>query len=304
MRTTRRLVLALLAAAALGSCGDSKPASAKAAPTGREGWPAEVRFGLVPSEGGTDIVERFGPMIRHMEKELGIPVRGLSASDYQGVITAMQNDQVEVAYFGPQSYVIAHRIAGAEAIVKELSDAGVSGFWAILVARKDSGCTSLADAKGRSLAFVSPASTSGYLVPAVALESELKIPVGDYFGSIVFTQSHGSSVQRVINGDIDVAATNTMDLRAMAIAGLVDQDALVEIWRSELIPASPIAVRSELPESFKEALRDAIVSFSEDAEALAQMGRVGYVPASDGEYDVIRLLEQRKAELEAAAGGN
>jgi phosphonate transport system substrate-binding protein len=269
----------------------------------RSGWPTEVRFGLVPSEGGADIVDRMKPLIDHLTKELGVPVRGFSASEYQGVITAMQNKQVDLAYFGPKSYVVANRIAGAEAIAKELSETGSQGYHAILVVHKDSGWKTLADVKGKRLAFVSPVSTSGYLVPSVALSDELGTPVETYFSEIAFTNSHGSSVQRVINKDIDVAATNDMDLKAMVLAGQASMEPLVEIWRSDLIPGSPMAVRRDLPEGFKKAAQRAFVSFSKNAEELAKMGRVGFVEASDSEYDLIRLLEQKKAEKSGASGG-
>jgi phosphonate transport system substrate-binding protein len=102
-------------------------------------------------------------------------------------------------------------------------------------------------------------------------------------------------VQRVVNKDIDVAATNDMDLKAMVLAGQVSMDPLVEIWRSELIPGSPMAVRRDLPESFKAAAQKAFVSFSKQTEALAKMGRVGFVEATDDEYDLIRLMDQKKS---------
>jgi phosphonate transport system substrate-binding protein len=284
----------------LASCGEKQAAPAPIAPVGtaapdRAGWPTSVRFGLVPSEGGADIVERMTPLIDHLEQELGIPVEAFSASEYQGVITAMQNKQVDLAYFGPQSYVVAERIAGAQAIAKELSEAGSQGYHAILVVHKDTNWKTLADVKGKKLAFVSPVSTSGYLVPSVALEEQLGMAPEAYFSEIVYTGSHGSSVQRVVNKDIDVAATNDMDLKAMVLAGQVSMDPLVEIWRSELIPGSPMAVRRDLPESFKAAAQKALVSFSKQTEALAKMGRVGFVEATDDEYDLIRLMDQKKS---------
>jgi phosphonate transport system substrate-binding protein len=286
--------------ATIAGCGEKQSAAPAAGPTttdepDRSGWPEKVRFGLVPSEGGADIVERMKPLVDHLSRELGIPVEAFSASEYQGVVTAMQNKQVDIAYFGPQSYVVAHRIAGAQAIAKELSEAGSTGYHAILVVHKDTGWKTLADLKGKKLAFVSPMSTSGYLVPSVALEEQLGMAPEAYFSEIVFTGSHGSSVQRVVNKDVDVAATNDMDLNSMVLAGQVSMDPLVEVWRSDLIPGSPMAVRRDLPESFKLAAQRAFISFSKETEALARMGRVGFVEARDEEYDLVRLMDQKKS---------
>ncbi|MFP3339832.1 PhnD/SsuA/transferrin family substrate-binding protein, partial [Micrococcus sp. SIMBA_131] len=42
--------------------------------------------------------------------------------DYNGVVEAMNYDQIDMAYFGPLTYVIAHEKSGAKAIVTQLID--------------------------------------------------------------------------------------------------------------------------------------------------------------------------------------
>ena len=90
-----------------------------------------IRLGLIPAEGGTDMVERFKPVITQLEKELGRPVEAFSATEYLGIITAMKNRQVDIVYFGPKSYVEANRIAGAVAVAKELNLDGLAGYFGI-----------------------------------------------------------------------------------------------------------------------------------------------------------------------------
>lgn len=287
-------------AVALG-CGDSTPrgvsgTSSPATASIQEEWPSVVRVGLVPSEGGTDIVDRFGPYIEHLRATLGVEVRAFSASEYVGIITAMQNDQVDIAYLGPKSYVEANRLAGAIAIAAELNDKGTAGYHAIIVARQDSGMSSLADAKGRTFGFVTPNSTSGYLVPAIGIIEATGMPAEAYFSEVRYTGTHGTAVRAVLAGDIDTAATNSLDLLAMERNGL-DASPLVELWRSDLIPGSVIAVRDTMPESFISAVRDATIGFNENRGALEQMARGGFVEATDADYDIIRLLEQRQEML-------
>ena len=50
---------------------------------------------------------------------------------------------------------------------------GTTGYYSIGFARKDSGITSMEDAKGKSFAFADPNSTSGYLVPAAELIGQI-----------------------------------------------------------------------------------------------------------------------------------
>ena len=87
-------------------------------------WPQTVRIGLIPTEGGADIVKRFEPLIQHLEKTLGVKVEAQSASDYAGVITAMAHKHIDFAYLGPKSYVEASEKAGAVALAMEKDKSG------------------------------------------------------------------------------------------------------------------------------------------------------------------------------------
>ncbi len=261
-----------------------------------------IRFGLIPSEGGTDIVERFKPVISQLEKELGRPVEAFSATEYLGIITAMKNKQVDVVYFGPKSYVEANRIAGAVAVAKELNLEGLAGYYGIIVTHKESGITSLEEAKGKRFGFTTPNSTSGFLVPSIGIMEETGMSAEQYFGEIKYTGTHGNAVRAVLARDLEVAATNTLDLRAMEQSGL-DSSNLVELWRSPMIPAGVIAVREDLPQEFHQQVADALVALSSDVDAMEQMARGGFVHATDEEYDIIRVLEQRKAEMAEANDG-
>jgi len=298
------LACTVLGSVWLGSCGQVEEAKARDSASVPADWPSVIRFGLVPAEGGSDTLERFTPLLEYVEHAIGVPIEASSATEYVGVITAMQNDQVEFAYYGPKSYIEAVRRADAEAIVKEVNTHGVSGYHSILVARRDSGMRTLGDARGRDLALVTPNSTSGYLVPIVGIYDETGMLPEEYFGRIQFAGTHGNAVQSVIRGDVPVAATNDFDLEAMVRSGNADDSLLVELWRSELIPGSVIAARSELPESLKTAVRDAVIGFARDnRRELAEMSRGGFVEATDSDYDVTRLLEQRREELVSGGDG-
>ena len=305
--TTRLLPsILLLAAACLASCdsGDAPAPTGNDAAGGnaRADWPDEIRFGLIPSEGGTDIVETFKPLAGFLSEALGVPVVFQPANQYAGVITAMQNRQVEFAYFGPKSYCEAARIANAEAIVKELNAEGREGYHSLLVVPQGSEVRSLEDAKGLTLGMVSPSSTSGYLVPTIGIMEATGSLPAEYFDRIIFAGSHGAVMTQVAQGDLPIGACNDLDLLTMTRKGLIPPDALEIIWESALIPASPIAARRDLPASLKDAMRDALVGFGSETEALAAMGRSGWVPATDADYDSVRLLEQKREEMAAEHG--
>ena len=260
-------------------------------------WPKKVRIGLIPTEGGADIIARFKPLIDHLERVLGIEVEGKSASDYAGIITAMTHKHIEFAYFGPKSYTDAANKANAEAVALEMGESGQKGYYGVIISKKGSGIKTLEQAKGRGFAFNDPNSTSGYLVPMVLFKRDLKVDPKKYFKHVKWSGSHGASILGVKNGTIEVASTNDIDLRRMAEKGQVSYDEFNIIWTSNLIPGSPMCVRGDLPDSLKAAFCGALMMFNGDKIGLQKLQIGGYAYCDDSTYDPIRYLKKLKAEL-------
>lgn len=260
-------------------------------------WPSKIRLGLIPTEGGSETKERFEPLVKHLEKCLGIEVEAVSASDYAGIITAMSHKHLDFAYYGPKSYTEAAEKANAEALVMERNKKGEPGYYGIIIARKDSGIKTMEDARGRVFAFTDPNSTSGFLVPNILFAREIKTAPETYFKQVKFSGSHGASILAVKNMTIDVAATNNLDLDRMIEKGQVSQEDFNILWKSDLIPGSPIAARKDLPVSLKTAVTGALVSFSSDKAGLEKLQNGGFIYADDADYDVIRYLKRLKKEL-------
>ena len=245
-----------------------------------EGWPDKLVLGVVPTESSSHQTERWDPLVDHLAKTLGIPVKLQVASDYAAVITAMQFKHVDLAYFGPKSYVEAATRASAECFVVELGLEGTPGYRGLIISKKGSGIDKLEQGKGKTWAFVDPNSTSGTLVPTIHLVKERKIDPATYFPKVVYSGSHEASMLSVKAGKIDLAATNDLDMaRGDGKVWNKDKDFQI-LWTSPLIPGSPMAWRKDLPESLKSAVRAAFLDYK-DKEGLAKLKIAGYVAASD-----------------------
>lgn len=260
-------------------------------------WPSSIKVGLIPTEGGADIVKRFKPLMEHLEHELGIKVEGTSAADYAGLITAMANKHLDFAYFGPKSYVEAADRAGAEALVLELDAQGQPGYHGIIITKKGSGIKTMSQAKGKLFAFTDPNSTSGCLVPNVLFSRDMKVKPNEYFKEIKFSGSHGASILGVKNGTIDVAATNDIDFARMAEKGAVNKEDFNILWTSDLIPGAPMCARNDLPSSLKAAFRGAVLSFNSNKLGIEKLQNGGYQYADDSVYDVVRYMKRLKKQL-------
>lgn len=264
---------------------------------GQKDWPTTVKLGFIPTEGAADSAKRARPIAKTMEEVLGIKVEIFTASDYNGIITAMANGHIDFAYFGPKSYTEAAEKAGAEAIVMELNKKGQPGYTGIIIARRDSGITSMEQAKGKTFAFTDPNSTSGFLVPNVIFARDMQINPQKYFKEVRFSGSHGASILAVKNGSIQVAATNNIDLDRMIEKGSVAADDFIILTESDLIPGAPMCARKDLPASLKAAFAGALLQINDDPEALKTLQNGGFRHTADSDYDIIRYLKRLKKQL-------
>jgi phosphonate transport system substrate-binding protein len=272
-------------------------AQAFAAPPVPDDWPKKLVFGVIPTDSSDNVMERNDNIVQYLQKRLGVPIEIKTASDYAGVITAMQFKHVDFAYFGPKSYVEAAKRANAEAFVVEVSRDGAAGYYGTIITKKGSGLKTMADIKGKIWAFTDPNSTSGTLVPTVYFYKELKIDPEKYFSRVIYSGSHEASMLAVKNGKVDAASTNDIDMaRGDGKRWNVKEDFEI-IWKSKLIPASPMAYRKDIPASLKKALKDAFVAYN-DPVGLDKLKLKGYIEGSDELFDPIRDQMEVKAALE------
>jgi phosphonate transport system substrate-binding protein len=269
------------------------PVAAMAAPAE---WPKKLTIGLIPTESSSHITDRFDNLARYLEKKLGIPVVLKTSTDYNGVITAMQFKHIDVAYYGPKSYVEAAQRANAECFALEVSEDGSKGYHGVIISKKGSPITSVQAAKGKVFAFTDPNSTSGTLVPTVYFVKDLKIVPEQYFSKVIYSGSHEASMLAVKAGKIDIASTNDLDmLRGEGKYWKKDRDFNI-LWTSKLIPGSNMAYRKDIPESLKKALKDAFLSYNDKA-GLSKLKLKGYAPVTDDVYDPIREQIEVKKQL-------
>jgi len=260
-------------------------------------WPNKLTFGVIPVAGSTSMKENFGPLTSYLEKQLGVEVEMKLAGDYTGIITGMAHKHIDFAYLGPKSYVEAARRANAEALVVEVDgESGLPGYRGTIITKKGSNLKSLEDIKGKKWAFTSSQSTSGTLVPTVMF-SKKGIDPKKYFSKVIYSGGHEASILSVKAGKVDAASTNNLDFNRGLGKQWKNEDFNV-IYTSELIPGAPVAIRAELPQSLKMAVKGALVSYN-DAEGLKRLKNKGFIPGDDSVYDSVRELIELKKKLKA-----
>src|SRR3989338_1136520 len=205
-----------------------------------------LKMGLIPADDAEEMLRSYEPVKEYLSKELGIPVEIQVTSDYTAAIEAMRAKHIDMAWFGPFSYIIAANVAGAEVMANGVRrDTGQSTYKSVIVTRADSGIKTLEDLKGKSFAFVDPASTSGNLIPRKML-IETGIDPDRDFSAVFYAGTHNAVELAVANKKVDAGADSDNSFDRMVAAGQIDPKVNKIIFTSPPIPGSPIVVRQEL----------------------------------------------------------
>ena len=249
-----------------------------------------LKMGLIPADDADEMLRNYEPIKEYLTEALGIPVEILVTSDYTAAIEAMRAKHIDMAWFGPFSYVIAANVAGAEAIVNGVkASTGSATYKSLIIVNANSGIETLEDLKGKSFAFVDPASTSGNLIPRkMLIENEID-PDND-FSTSYYAGTHNAVQYAIANGKVDAGASGDNVYARMIEEGEIDPEVNIVLYESDPIPGSPIVVRSGLPEDLKQSIQDALVNM--DEQIIHQVdgwgGIASYQKVTDSDYDVIR----------------
>lgn len=234
----------------------------------------EFRIGILGGENEADRLRNFQCMTEKLPAALGVEKVSLfPAADYDGVVQGLLGGTLDYAELGASAFakVYLAKEDAVEPILTTVQTDGSSGYYSIMVARKDSGITKIEDIKGKKLGYADPDSTSGYLVPLVTLPEALGAPVDQVVASTGFGGGHENLVLEVVKGTFDVGTTwgsgvgdfkdgySSGNLRKMVDKGVLNMDDLVEVWKSPLIPNGPIVVRTSMNDDMKTKFKQFMV---------------------------------------------
>ncbi len=292
---TLNLMILVIAASYLMTCAYAADNSAN----------QPLRIGLVPSDDMVEILEKFQPVQDYLENELGMEIETFRATDYSAVVEAMRSGKLDVAYFGPFSYILAAERANASAIIAGGDNATgeVGSYHSLIIANKKSGINSIDDLKAKSkettFAFVDPASTSGNLIPRGYLFSEGIDPDKDFKESI-FAGGHDAVGLAVQSGKVHAGAIYDTGFNRMVDSGALNPEEVTIIWTSEPIPKSPLAVRGDMDPELAKRIQQAFLDMpTKDPAAMESFEskwekNAFYVPVNDSTYEYLR--EMAKAQ--------
>jgi phosphonate transport system substrate-binding protein len=261
-----------------------------------------VKLHFVPSVDAKVIEDNSKTFKNYLEKNTPYKFEVTIPQSYVAVVEAFGTKRADVAAFNTFGYILAHEKYGAEARMTVLRH-GLATYQSQFIVRADSPIKKIEDLAGKKVAFVEPASTSGYLLPMKTLNEKGIKPK-----ETVFAGKHDNVVSMVYQGQVDAGATfyspphkdengveQMEDARRLVLTQYPDvKEKVIILTLSEPITNDPIVFRKEMPEEMKTKIIDSMIAFVSTEEGKAAFkaiyGITEVKKATDADYDAARTM--------------
>jgi phosphonate transport system substrate-binding protein len=247
--------------------------------------PDKLRVALLPDENASTLIQNAQPLKTYLQETLGKEIEIIVTTDYSSMIEAMRFGRIEVAYFGPFSYVLAKSKAPEIEPFAVGVEKGKPNYRSILIANVDGPVKELKDVKGQPFAFGDQASTSSHLAPRAHLAKNGLIGDVDY--KVVHLGKHDAVARAVAAGQVPVGALSEPIFRTLVDGGKLDASKVRQIALSDAIPNYPMTVQGYLKPDLKAAIKKSFLDLKDPT--ILKLFRVeGLAVATDQDYDVLR----------------
>lgn len=274
----------------------------KRAEIGSEKNPIKLFF--VPSVDVKVIEDSSKKTKEFLEKETGLKFEVSIPQSYIAVVEAFGTDRADVAALNTYGYYLAHtkhKVQARLTVVRHGSTTYQSQF----IVKAGSKIKTLADFKGKKIAFVDPASASGYLLPLKMLRDKGVEP-----GEVVFAMKHDNVVSMVYNGQVEGGATfhspafegKIEDARRLVKTQYPDVEDKVQILQlSEPILNDPIVFRAGLLEPIKTKITEAFLKYVKTDEGRVALKAIysvdDFKQVTDADYVSVLSLGKLSEEV-------
>ncbi|HBY95216.1 MAG TPA: hypothetical protein DEP84_14890, partial [Chloroflexi bacterium] len=249
-----------------------------------------IVMSFVPSGDTQEIIASGSEIAKMIEEKTGLSIMANVATSYAAVVEAMCAGNAPIGWLNTFSYILAHEKCGVDVALATVRF-GNAYYTGQIIANKDSGIKTLADLKGKTMCWVDPLSTSGYIIPRIMLKAAGVDPDKD-LAKAVEAGSHNNVVIAVYKGDCDAGAT-FVDARSSVEKDFPDVKEKVEvIAESPKIPNDTVSFAKEVPPDVRDKVVNALLELSQEEKGKAALQTVyeieGFEKVDDSFYDEFR----------------
>lgn len=222
--------------------------------------PSTLVFAYTPVEDPAVYKEAWSDFLTHMEKETGKKVVFFPVQSNAAQIEAMRSGRLHIAGFNTGSNPLAVNCAGFNPFTIMASADGSFGYEMEIITYPGSGIDKVEDIKGKSMAFTSPTSNSGFKAPSAILKADFNMEAKKDFEP-AFSGKHDNSILGVANKDYPAASIANSVMHRMLKRGVIKAEQVKSIYKSQTFPTTGFGVVYNLKPELKQKIEDAFFSF-------------------------------------------
>lgn len=251
-----------------------------------------IRFGVIPRYNPLVMYKRYQPIMDYLTAETPYRFELKISKDYPEAVRFLQQGVTQVSSLGDVTFAEANTQYAAQPFLKPLNKDGNPYYRSAIIVRNSSPLNNIRELRGRTMAFGSPHSTSGNLVPRYLLW-EQGVGLRD-LKSYSNLQHHDAVAKAILKGQFDAGAVKDVVAEKYKSHGL-----RILAW-SKPIPAVPLVVRNDAPRDLVSAISTALLKLNRnnpDHKKIMQTWddefRHGFAPASKDDYQgIFRMIRE------------
>lgn len=213
-----------------------------AVPQSRAAKPAIIHFGVLSIAQPSRIYAGWQPFADYISVQLGQPVEVVVPRGFGKMKKAIESGEVDFFYINSHVFYRLSQAGKAVPVVQMENITGKTTSRSEVFVRKNSDIHSVADLKGKSIAFISPMGAGGYMAPRAYLYNS-GLDSGKDFKE-VFTKNLSNSIYGVLLGEYDAGTMCGVNYKLMSHK--IKTGDLKIIATSDEYPENLIAARSDL----------------------------------------------------------
>lgn len=264
--------------------------------------PETLVFSFQKQKNPDEIQATAKTVAEYLTTKLGKKVAVLVPTSYGTTAQGLISKKVHVAYMDSLPYLLASNEADLEIAVVERRKERTE-YDSLIVVAKNSPIKSMADLKGKSIAFTSQTSTSGFLFPYAELIDKKIIKKNDdlksFFSEVIYAGGYDKALLAVANGQTDAAAFSDYVFEGPKadLYGNAENRAKLRILaRIPGVPTHLVTTSKSLSPALRTKIRDALLNLGkEKPELLSSV----YGSAELIKPEVKNHVEKTKAALKA-----
>lgn len=251
-----------------------------------------IRFGVIPRYNPVVMYKRYQPIMDYLTANTPYRFELKISRDYPEAVRFLRDGVTQVSSLGDVTFAEANLQCAAVPILKPLNSEGKPYYRSAIIVRNDSPLGSLADLRGRTMAFGSPHSTSGNLIPRYFLwNSGVRLQELKTFTNL---KHHDAVAKAILKGQYDAGAVKDVVAEKYRSHGL-----RVVAW-SGPIPSVPIVVTRTAPKEVVRALSNALLRLDRNNPAHRELMKNwddefknGFAKADISDYrEIFRLIRE------------